>query len=70
VRSERITAKGYGESQLLIKNAQSEEQHQKNRRTEFKVLRYNPSNSIDEEGDAEPVDEYDRFFQESADGNP
>ncbi len=34
----RITAKGYGEQQLIIKNAVTEEQHQVNRRTEFKVV--------------------------------
>jgi outer membrane protein OmpA-like peptidoglycan-associated protein len=34
----RITAKGYGETQLIIKNAKTEEQHQTNRRTEFKVV--------------------------------
>ncbi len=34
----RIVAKGYGESVLVIKNAVTEEQHQKNRRTEMKIL--------------------------------
>lgn len=34
----RLVAKGYGESQLLIENATTEEEHQKNRRTEFKVI--------------------------------
>lgn len=34
----RITAKGYGESELLIKNAKTEEEHQTNRRTEFKII--------------------------------
>ncbi|NQZ77490.1 MAG: hypothetical protein HRT61_15515, partial [Ekhidna sp.] len=62
------TAKGYGESQLLIKNAQSEEEHQVNRRTEFKVLKYNPSNRNDDLPPDEEVDEYDRFFQESDNG--
>ncbi len=38
ISSDRITAKGYGETQLVIKNAKNEEQHQLNRRTEFKVL--------------------------------
>lgn len=36
----RISAKGYGESQLIIQNAQNEEEHQINRRTEFKVTSY------------------------------
>jgi outer membrane protein OmpA-like peptidoglycan-associated protein len=35
---ERLTAKGYGESELIIERARSEEEHQVNRRTEFKVL--------------------------------
>ena len=39
----RITAKGYGEEQLIIKNAVTEEQHQVNRRTEFKVVGINSS---------------------------
>lgn len=35
----RITAKGYGETRLIVKNAKTEEEHQRNRRTEFKVTR-------------------------------
>ncbi len=35
----RITARGYGESQLIIKNAINDDQHEINRRTEFKVTR-------------------------------
>ncbi|MGD1890529.1 MAG: OmpA family protein [Cyclobacteriaceae bacterium] len=35
----RIAARGYGESQLIIKNAITEDQHEINRRTEFKVTR-------------------------------
>lgn len=38
IEAERITAKGYGETQLVVKNARTEEEHQRNRRTEFKVL--------------------------------
>lgn len=34
----RLTAKGYGESQLVVQNARTEEEHQRNRRTEFKVV--------------------------------
>ncbi|MEO9477833.1 MAG: OmpA family protein [Cyclobacteriaceae bacterium] len=64
VESERITAKGYGETQLIIKNAQTEEEHQKNRRTEFKVLRYNPTERPDDTPPGDEVDEYDRFFDE------
>lgn len=69
IASERVTAKGYGESQLIIKNAQTEEQHQINRRTEFKVLSYNPRERNDELPPDEEVDEYDRFFQDTVDGN-
>jgi peptidoglycan-associated lipoprotein len=35
---ERLTAKGYGESILIIPNAKTEAEHQTNRRTEFKVV--------------------------------
>ncbi|PSR57458.1 hypothetical protein AHMF7605_25545 [Adhaeribacter arboris] len=35
----RITAKGYGETRLIVKNAKTEEEHQRNRRTEFKVTK-------------------------------
>ena len=69
IETERITARGYGETQLIIKNAETEEQHQKNRRTEFKVLRYNPRDRNDDTPPDEPVDEYDRFFQNSEEGN-
>lgn len=65
VSADRIVAKGYGETQLLVPNAKTEEEHQRNRRTEFKVLRYNPKDrettpAPEEEG----KDEYDRFFDE------
>lgn len=69
IEAERIVAKGYGETQLIIKNAQTEEQHQKNRRTEFKVLRYNPRDRNDDLPPDQQVDEYDRFFKDSGDGN-
>jgi len=64
IDDERIVAKGYGESRLLIKNAQTEEEHQKNRRTEFKVLRYNPKDRQENLPDEDELDEYDRFFLE------
>ncbi len=38
IAADRLVAKGYGESQLIIQNAQTEEEHQVNRRTEFKVI--------------------------------
>lgn len=38
IAADRLVAKGYGESQLIIQNATTEEEHQRNRRTEFKVI--------------------------------
>jgi outer membrane protein OmpA-like peptidoglycan-associated protein len=40
IDSTRIKAKGYGESRLIIKDAKTEEEHETNRRTEFKVTEY------------------------------
>ncbi len=40
IDADRLTAKGYGESQLIVQNARTEEEHQRNRRTEFTVLSY------------------------------
>ncbi len=41
VSRNRLIAKGYGESRPLIPNANTEEEHQANRRTTFKVLEVN-----------------------------
>ncbi len=68
IKSIRVTAKGYGESQLLIKHAKNEDEHQVNRRTEFKVLKYNPKNRDSDLPPKEEVDEYDRFFDDEEDG--
>ncbi|GAB4001920.1 OmpA family protein [Spirosoma daeguense] len=38
IAADRMTFKGYGETVLIIKNAKTEEEHQRNRRTEFKIL--------------------------------
>ncbi|GAB3539605.1 OmpA family protein [Spirosoma fluminis] len=38
IDASRLVAKGYGETQLIVKNAKTEEEHQRNRRTEFKIL--------------------------------
>lgn len=38
IDKKRIVSKGYGESMLIVKNAQTEEEHQMNRRTEIKIL--------------------------------
>ena len=65
VSKDRIVAKGYGESQLLIANAETEEDHQKNRRTEFKVLKYNPRDRSGDLPPEEELDEYDRFFSDT-----
>ncbi len=69
IKAERIVAKGYGETELIIQNAKTEEEHQRNRRTEFKVLRYDPREREDElpavEGE---LDEYDRFFDDEDSG--
>jgi peptidoglycan-associated lipoprotein len=40
IASERMIAKGYGETQLIVKNAKTEDEHQRNRRTEFKILSF------------------------------
>ena len=41
ISGDRITARGYGESQPVVPNAQTPEEHQLNRRTEFKVISLN-----------------------------
>ncbi len=38
INPSRLTSKGWGETALLVKKAQTEEEHQKNRRTTFKVV--------------------------------
>lgn len=38
ISKDRITARGYGESRPVVPNANTEEEHQRNRRTEFKVV--------------------------------
>lgn len=68
IAPERIVAKGYGETKLLVPNATSEEQHQRNRRTEFKVLRYNPRETEDDLPPEQNADEYDRFFDDADSG--
>lgn len=56
IDKKRLVAKGYGESQLIIKNATTEEEHQINRRTEFKVTSYQFIDSNIDENDE------DKFF--------
>lgn len=38
VEADRLIAKGYGESRLIIKRARTEAEHQQNRRVEFRIL--------------------------------
>lgn len=60
IASNRLTAKGYGETKLIIPNAKTEEEHQVNRRTEFKIL------EVGERKQSTDVDEFeeDRFFDD------
>jgi peptidoglycan-associated lipoprotein len=55
----RLVARGYGESKLLIPNAVTEEQHQVNRRTEFKIL------DLGRKTNSEEFDE-DSYFDEDS----
>ncbi len=64
IDKDRLVAKGYGETKLVIENAQTEEDHQVNRRTEFKVIKY--EKQIDP-SEREDFDETDRFFSDSDD---
>jgi peptidoglycan-associated lipoprotein len=40
IDADRMTARGYGERQLIVPDAKTEEEHQRNRRTEFTILSY------------------------------
>lgn len=40
IDADRMEARGYGERDLIIQNAKNEEEHQRNRRTEFTILSY------------------------------
>jgi peptidoglycan-associated lipoprotein len=40
IEADRMEARGYGERDLVIQNAKTEEEHQINRRTEFTILSY------------------------------
>ncbi len=68
----RLTAKGYGETQLIIENAQEEEEHQVNRRTEFKVTKYDKSKfTIEENAQPESLEdqEFDKYFKRGNGGD-
>lgn len=43
----RLIAKGWGEKQLLIKNAKTEDEHQANRRTTFNVIHQDDAPDVD-----------------------
>jgi outer membrane protein OmpA-like peptidoglycan-associated protein len=38
IEQSRVKAKGYGETRLIVKEAQDEEEHQRNRRTEITII--------------------------------
>ena len=66
INTTRMVARGYGETQLIIKNAGTEEEHQINRRTEFKVTSYDKSKFTIEDEDqpnSAEDDEFDKYFK-------
>ena len=71
VSSERIVSKGYGETIPKIQNAQTEEEHQKNRRTEIKITKYDASklkiedssSTPDEPALQTPPEEEEKYFK-------
>lgn len=67
IESKRLVAKGYGETKLIIENADTELEHQQNRRTEFKVIKYNVVHEEEEDGDFEFGDEDDQTEEEDYD---
>lgn len=63
VSGDRLVARGYGESKLLIPNAKTEEEHQVNRRTEFKILEIGQKRTV---SSPDEFDE-DRYFDDEED---
>ncbi|MDN4166109.1 OmpA family protein [Cytophagales bacterium LB-30] len=59
IASDRIVARGYGETKPIILNAQTEEEHERNRRTEFKVIGIDKSKEAKEEKVVEDGIEFD-----------
>lgn len=57
IARDRLIAKGYGESRLLIKNATTDDEHQANRRTTFKVVEILGSSKevLDTENETIPI---------------
>lgn len=68
IAKEKIVAKGYGESKLIIKDAQNEDEHQINRRTEFKVIGFLadklPKEEKNTQKDESDVSTFDKYFDE------
>ncbi|UXP33175.1 OmpA family protein [Reichenbachiella agarivorans] len=73
IDKKRLIAKGYGETKVIIVNADTELEHQQNRRTEFKVTKYDRRKTNDDEGEIEGEevqkdpnadDDTDRFFSD------
>ena len=63
----RLTAKGYGETKLIVKEAETEEEHQVNRRTEFKILEVGEiKGSENEVGENEEGFNEDDFFDDDS----
>ncbi len=62
ITGDRLVARGYGESRLIIPNAKTEEEHQINRRTEFKILEIGQKKPVN----PEEFDE-DRYFDDEED---
>jgi peptidoglycan-associated lipoprotein len=75
ITKSRLEPKGYGETKLIIAEAKTEEEHQVNRRTEFKVTKYKKKQPQKDEVVLEPGevktevtgedDETDRYFDDS-----
>ena len=66
INKHRLTAKGYGETKLIIQDAQTEDQHQINRRTEFKILEVGEA-VVREKSEEEIIEEENRFFDDEED---
>jgi peptidoglycan-associated lipoprotein len=67
IATERLTAKGYGESKPIARNTNPDgtdnpEGRQKNRRTEFRILEIGPAQK-------KPEFDEDKYFKEEDDGN-
>lgn len=62
ISSNRIIARGYGESKLIIKDAQNEDEHQTNRRTEFKVVEYLTKDQKKQDDNVSKDTDFDKYF--------